>query len=89
MNIIITVIGKDKPGILYHVSKIVYEKGMNIEDVSQTIMQEYFTMLMMVKYDPQKVTIREIQESFSPLEKDSELSIHIQKTEIFDVMHKV
>ncbi|MDC7224965.1 MAG: ACT domain-containing protein, partial [Spirochaetales bacterium] len=45
---IITVVGKDKVGIIYSVTKILMEKSVNIEDISQTILQDYFTMMMLV-----------------------------------------
>ena len=48
MKAIVSVIGKDKKGIIAKVSNILYEQDINIEDISQTIMQDYFTMIMMV-----------------------------------------
>ena len=87
MKAVITVIGKDKPGIIYKVSKVLYEEGMNIEDISQTIMQDYFTMIMMVSGDD-SMNIAELNAKFDELE-DKALSIQIQKTEIFDAMHKI
>ena len=48
MKAIISVIGKDRPGIIAKVSGRLFEMNVNIEDISQTIMQEYFTMIMMV-----------------------------------------
>ncbi len=87
MKAVITVIGKDRTGIIYKVSKILYESDINIEDISQTVMQEYFTMIMLVS-GPDKLHIEQIREKFKALE-DEGLSIQIQKTEIFDVMHKI
>lgn len=87
MKAVITVIGKDKPGIIYKVSKILFEKGLNIEDISQTIMQDYFTMIMMVSGDD-STNIAQLNSEFDTL-KDEALSVQIQKTEIFDAMHKI
>ncbi len=87
MKAVITVIGEDKTGIIYKVSKILYEMNINIEDISQTIMQKYFTMLMLVSI-PQDVKISELTEKFSVL-KEEGLSIQVQKTDIFDSMHKI
>lgn len=89
MKAIITVIGKDKVGIMYKVSGILNERGVNIEDVTQTIMQEYFTMLMLVKIDEARTGFRELQEALEKLGEDNGLSIRIQKEEIFDTMHKI
>lgn len=87
MKAVITVIGKDKPGIIYKVSKVLFEEGLNIEDISQTIMQDYFTMIMMVSGND-NTNIAELNAKFDELE-DKALSIQIQKTEIFDAMHKI
>lgn len=87
MKAVITVIGKDRPGIIYNVSKILYEDGLNIEDISQTIMQDYFTMIMMVSADD-STSISELSEKFASLKSEA-LSIQIQKTEIFDAMHQI
>jgi ACT domain-containing protein len=87
MKAVITVIGKDKTGIIYKVSKILYEANINIEDISQTVMQDYFTMIMLVS-GSEKLHIEQIREKFSDLAGEG-LSIQIQKTEIFDVMHKI
>ena len=58
MKAIVSVIGKDKKGIIAKVSNILYENDINIEDISQTIMQDYFTMIMMVSISAISVTIR-------------------------------
>jgi len=87
MKAVITVIGEDKTGIIYKVSKILYEMNVNIEDISQTIMQKYFTMLMLVSI-PQDVKIADLAEKLAEL-KEEGLSIQVQKTDIFDAMHKI
>ena len=89
MKAIITVIGKDQVGIMYRVSKILNDMHVNIEDVTQTIMQEYFTMLMLVKIDDAKTTFKELKEALEAIGESSGLSIRIQKEEIFDTMHKI
>ena len=89
MKAIITVIGKDQVGIMYNVSRILSERGVNIEDVTQTIMQEYFTMLMLVKIDESRTGFRELQSELEEMGREKGLSIRIQKEEIFDTMHKI
>ena len=89
MKVIITVIGKDQVGIMYSVSRILKELGVNIEDVTQTIMQEYFTMLMLVKIDEERSSFRQLQEALEEMGEATGLSIRIQKEEIFDTMHKI
>ena len=89
MKAIITVIGKDQVGIMYGVSGVLQELGVNIEDVTQTIMQEYFTMLMLVKIDESKASMKQVSEALEALGKEKGLSIRVQKEEIFDTMHKI
>lgn len=89
MKAIITVIGKDQVGIMYRVSSILNEHGVNIEDVTQTIMQEYFTMLMMVSIDESRTGFRQLQQALEEMGSANGLSIKIQKEEIFDTMHKI
>ena len=89
MKAIITVIGKDQVGIMYKVSGVLNEYDVNIEDVTQTLMQEYFTMLMLVKIDESKTRFRQLQDALEDMGAENGLSIRIQKEEIFDTMHKV
>jgi len=89
MKAIITVLGKDTVGIMYNVSKILAELGVNIEDVTQTILQEYFTMLMVVKIDETKSTIADLQTALNEMGEEKGLSINVQKEEIFNAMHKI
>ena len=89
MKAIITVIGKDKTGIIYNVSKVLKELDVNIEDITQTVMQEYFTMLMLVSLDPEKTSFRTLKDSLEKTAEREQLSIRIQKEEIFDAMHKI
>lgn len=89
MKAIITVIGKDQVGIMYKVSGVLNEYDINIEDVTQTLMQDYFTMLMLVKIDESKTKFRQLQDALEDMGAENGLSIRIQKEEIFDTMHKV
>ena len=89
MKAIITVIGRDQVGIMYGVSGVLQRLGVNIEDVTQTIMQEYFTMLMLVRIDEQAASFKQVSEELKSLGEEKGLSIRIQKEEIFDTMHKI
>ena len=87
MRAVITVIGKDKVGIIARVSALLSENGINILDISQTIMQDMFTMIMLVDMQDKKVS--DISEKIKEIERDMELSIHIQNEDIFNLMHRV
>ena len=89
MKAIITVIGKDKTGIIYNVSKVLNEQNVNIEDISQTVMQDYFTMLMLVTIDEKKTTFKTVKEELDKTAEEVGLSIRLQKEELFDTMHKI
>jgi ACT domain-containing protein len=89
MKAVITVIGKDKVGIIAGVSNILSEKGVNILDISQTIMGGFFTMVMMV--DTEKVTDTFSELSDQLLKKGEEMGveIRIQHEDIFNSMHRI
>lgn len=89
MKAIITVIGKDKTGIIYNVSKVLSELKVNIEDISQTVMQDYFTMLMLVTIDEEKTAFKSLKEELEKTAEEVGLSIRLQKEELFDTMHKI
>jgi ACT domain-containing protein len=89
MKAVITVIGMDRIGIIAAVSAVLAEKGVNIEDISQTVMQGYFMMYMLA--DISKCNIAYDTLSRLLAEKGAELGmeIRIQKEEIFKAMHTV
>ena len=89
MKAIITVVGKDQVGIMYKVSGILNEKHVNIEDVTQTILQDYFTMIMVVQIDETAASFHEVDEALHEMAAQQGLSIHVQKEEIFDTMHQI
>lgn len=89
MKAIISVLGKDTVGIMYNVSKILTELSVNIEDVTQTILQDFFTMLMVVNIDESKSNIGELKAALTEMGEAKGLSINVQKEEIFEAMHRV
>ena len=70
MKAVVTVIGKDQKGIIAKISNILFENGVNILDISQTIMQDMFTMIMLVNFENDNVTVKQISEKFEQAEKD-------------------
>lgn len=89
MRAIVTVIGKDKPGITARVSTILAENIVNIEDISQTIVQGNFTMIMLCDLSNTKVSLLELKELMQEEGKKIGVSIHVQHEDIFNVMHKI
>ena len=87
MRAVITVIGKDTVGIIAKVSDMLYRHNINILDISQTIMSELFTMIMLV--DMQGASLGDIAEDVAEIEKSMNLSIHVQNEDIFNSMHRI
>lgn len=89
MRAVVTVVGKDKTGIISKVSTFLAERDVNIVDISQTIMQEYFAMIMMVDLSSAKEKLSEIAEECRLLGEQIGMSIHVQHEDIFNAMHSV
>ena len=89
MRAIVTVIGKDKSGIIAKVSTLLAENQVNIEDISQTIVQGNFTMLMLCDLSGAKLTLRDLRVCLSTLGEQIGVSIHVQHEDIFNAMHKI
>jgi ACT domain-containing protein len=89
MRAVLTVIGKDKVGIIAGVSSILAEKGVNILDISQTIMGGFFTMVMMVDTEKVAETFAELSEQLKKKGEDMGVEIRIQHEDIFNSMHRI
>ncbi len=89
MHAVVTVVGKDKTGIIAKVSAFLAGKGVNIEDISQTILQDYFAMIMLVDISGAKEELAALAESAAELGKSIGMSIHLQHEAIFNAMHRV
>ena len=89
MKAIVTVIGKDKSGIIAKVSTALADKNVNIEDISQTIVQGNFTMIMLCSLENAKVSLHELKDLLINLGSSIGVSIHVQHEDIFNAMHNV
>ncbi len=87
MKAIVTVIGKDKSGIIAKVSTLLSEDKINIEDISQTIVQGNFTMLMLCELGDMQVA--QVSDKLAKLGEEIGVSIHVQHEDIFNAMHKI
>ncbi len=86
---IITVIGKDTVGIIAKVCTYLAESGINILDISQTIVQGYFNMMMVVDTAGATKKFVEMSEELEELGEEIGVVIKCQKEEIFDMMHRI
>ncbi len=89
MKAIITVIGKDKVGIIASVCTSLAENNVNVLDISQTVMQEYFTMIMLVDTSGCSKSFSELAEVLTKTGEKEGLSIRIQREDIFSSMHRI
>ncbi|MFA7636625.1 MAG: ACT domain-containing protein [Monoglobales bacterium] len=89
MRAIITVIGKDTKGIIAGVSSYLASADINILDISQTIMQGYFTMIMLVDLKDAKEDFNKISENLSEVGEKLSVNVRIQHEDIFNSMHRV
>ena len=89
MKAIVTVIGKDKPGIIAAVSGLLARHGINIEDISQTVLHGNFTMVMLVSLDGEALGVAGLAALTAPLAAEVGVEIHVQNEEIFDAIHKI
>ena len=89
MNAIVTVVGRDQVGIIAAVCSLLAENRVNILDISQTILQENFTMVMAVDLTQAKGSIVELADVLNQLGEKMGISIRIQREEIFDAMHRI
>jgi ACT domain-containing protein len=85
---IVSVIGKDQVGIIAKVTTLLAEQRVNILDISQTILQDFFTMMMLVDVTNFE-DLGSLQQQLSELGKSLGLNINIQLEEIFQAMHRV
>lgn len=86
---IVTVVAKDSVGIIAYVTGHLAQKNINVLDISQTVMQDYFTMIMLVDLSKCEMSFDELRSSLKSHGKEKGLSIHIQRQEIFDAMHRI
>lgn len=89
MRAVVTVVGKDKTGIIAKVSTFLAEKGVNILDISQTILQDYFAMIMLVDMSGASEGLSALATQCADLGKNIGMSIHLQHEEIFNAMHRI
>jgi ACT domain-containing protein len=89
MRAVITVIGKDRKGIIAGVSTELAEAGINILDISQTILQEYFAMIMLVDMATAAGAFHQIREKLEKKGQELGMEIRIQREDIFNAMHQV
>jgi ACT domain-containing protein len=89
MRAIVSVIGKDKKGIIARVSSALYKRNINIMDISQTILEKYFTMIMITNLNEMTISFTDLAAELDKLAQEIGVSIKIQHQDFFDAMHNI
>ncbi|MCD8004750.1 MAG: ACT domain-containing protein [Oscillospiraceae bacterium] len=89
MKAIVTVIGKDTVGIIAAVCALLAQRQVNILDISQTVMQDYLTMIMLVDLSACPIPPAQLSKDLEEAGKERGLSIRMQREDIFNAMHRI
>ena len=86
---LVSVTGKDKPGIIAKVSTALFEMNINVLEISQTILDGYFTMLMIVDMTAATAAFDAVAAKLNEVGEELGEVINIQRADIFDAMHRI
>lgn len=89
MKAVITVIGRDTVGVIARISGVCSELDINIEDVTQSIMQQMFCMIMLVDLSRCSVPQEEMRRRFAEVGETMRMQVNVTRQEVFDAMHRV
>ncbi len=89
MKAVVTVTGKDKVGIIAMASAECAKYGANIEDISQTVLDEYFAMIMLVSLEGLKVDFADFADMMSKAGEEVGVDIRVMHEDIFNTMHRI
>ena len=88
-SVIVTVLGPDSHGLLARVATTVADQNANIDDVSQTVSNGMFTMIMFVSFDETETTMADLKAALEKTGEEIGLQIHVQHENIFKFMHRI
>ena len=88
-SVIVTALGPDRHGLLAAVATTIARQNANVDDVSQTVSNSMFTMIMFVSFDETETTLTALQEALDETGEDTGLQIHVQHENIFKFMHRI
>ncbi|MGM9660278.1 MAG: ACT domain-containing protein [Faecousia sp.] len=89
MKAVVTVVGKDRVGIIANVCAALASYNVNVLDINQTVMQGYFTMMMVAEVSICNVPLAELVTKMDELGREMGLSIRVQREDIFEAMHRI
>lgn len=86
---IVTIIGSDRVGIIAGIANVISDANVNILDISQSVIREFFTMIMMVEISEASVTFDELRQRLVRKGEELGVRVEIQREEIFQAMHRI
>ncbi|MDO5334482.1 MAG: ACT domain-containing protein [Coriobacteriia bacterium] len=89
MRCVISVLGKDRTGIVAAVSTALADKGASIDDINQSLLQDMFSMTMLVRLDESVADFNEVQDALTKVGEDLGVQIVIQREDLFQFMYKI
>ncbi|MBP5303480.1 MAG: ACT domain-containing protein [Clostridia bacterium] len=89
MRVVVSVIGHDQVGILAKVTEVCAKHNANVIDVTQSVLQEFFAMIMLVDVEKTDVSLQTFKDEMDQVAKEKSLSIHVMHEDIFNAMHTV
>ena len=89
MKAVITVLGKDTVGILAKVSSACAQEGVNIIEVTQSVMQDLFAMIMLADIKDCKVSLDDLTKKLDEVGEEMGMKVHVMHEDIFNSMHKI
>ena len=89
MRAVITVIGKDTTGIIAQVSDVLWQKGVNIVDITQSVLDDLFVMVMLTDISKSSVSLSELSGQITGLGEKLGLKIHMMHEDVFNSMHRI
>lgn len=89
MRAVVTVIGKDMVGILARVSEICAKNQVNVLEVTQSVMQDLFAMIMLVDISKSKIPFSQLSDELTAAGSDMDLTIHVMHEDLFNSMHRI
>ena len=89
MKCVISVLGKDRSGIVAAIATALADCGANIDDISQTILDDIFSMTMLTTLDTEKADFNTVQERLAKISDDRGMQIIIQREDVFQYMYKI
>lgn len=89
MKIVVTIVGKDRVGIIAMVSNILADNHVNILNINQNILDGFFNMVMIAEMGESKITLQDLQQILRAKGEEINLQIKAQHQDIFNIMHKI